>query len=90
MCYSILTFLLNSVNSLITFPPLVTFLIRHVFYRGDRSLELFFFFYIMHMTEDNKIKLQKKGNVFFRNTFLEISEHYCFNYKGTGGSNSRK
>lgn len=42
------------------------------------------------MTEDNKIKLEKKGNVFFRNTFLEISEHYCFNYKGTGGSNSRK
>jgi len=48
------------------------------------------FFSIMHMIEDNKIKPEKKGNVFFRNTFLEISEHYCFNYKGTGGSNSRK
>jgi len=54
------------------------------------EIEVWNFFYIMHMIEDNEIKPEKKGNVFFRNTFLEISEHYCFNYKGTGGSNSRK
>lgn len=57
------------------------------------EIEVWIFFYIMHTIEDNKIKPEKKRNVFYRNTFfffLEISEDSSFNYKEPHRSNSRE